>query len=284
MNARKASKKGTGLSSILIAVLLSLLAALFLFPYFWMVTTALKPIDQISKFWEILPNPVTLRSFKEGLELAPFFKYTLNTIRIGVLSVAGVLISCSLVAFGFAKFQAKSKKLLFMVLLATMMVPQTVTLIPAYMLYSRLGWVNTIIPLTLPMFFGGSAFNIFLLRQFFSSLPSELGEAALIDGCNWMRIFVKIYLPNTVPALLVVTINTLVFVWNDYMNPLVYLGKPSDYTIALGLNMFKGQHGGVIDSGPLMAMASITILPLLLLYVGFQKYFVEGIATSGIKG
>lgn len=272
------------LTKILITIVLFLLAVIFLFPYFWMMTTALKNSVQISRFWEIIPNPVTFRSFKEGLEMAPFMKYTFNTLKIGFLSVIGVLASCSLTAFGFAKFHAKGKKILFMVLLATMMVPQTVTLIPAYMLYSRLGWVNTIIPLVLPLFFGGSPFNIFLLRQFFSSLPNDLSEAARIDGCNWMQIFMKIYIPNTIPALIVVTINTLVFAWNDYMGPLVYLGKPDNYTIALGLNMFKGQHGGGIDPGPLMAMACLTILPLLILYVAFQKYFVEGIATSGIKG
>lgn len=271
-------------SNILILLFLILLAGLFLIPYFWMFTTSLKTTEQVSKFWEIIPNPPTLRSFYTGFSLAPFFKYTLNTLKIAILCVLGTLISCSLAGFGFAKFQARGKRILFAVLLATMMVPQTVTLIPSYMLYSRLGWVNTIIPLTLPAFFGWSAFNIFLLRQFFSSLPGDLGEAALIDGCNWFQIFYRIYLPNSVPALLVVTINQLVFVWNDYMAPLVYLGKPSDYTIALGLNMFKGQHGGTIDPGPLMAMASITILPLLLLYVSFQKYFVEGIATTGIKG
>ena len=277
-------KKRLSAGKIITMLVLIVLAVIFLIPYFWMVSTSLKSVDQVSKLWEILPNPVTFRSYKTGFELAPFGRYTLNTIRIGVLCVVGTLISCSLTAFGFAKFHARSKKFLFMVLLATMMVPQTVTLIPSYMLYSRLRWVNTIIPLTLPAFFGCSAFNIFLLRQFFSSLPSDLGEAALIDGCNWFGIFVKIYLPNTVPALLVVTINQLVYVWNDYMSPLVYLGKPSDYTIALGLNMFKGQQGGSIDPGPLMAMACFTILPLFILYICFQRYFVEGIATTGIKG
>lgn len=277
-------KRRFGAGKIAAMALLILLAILFLIPYFWMFTTALKSKAQVSKFWEILPNPITLRSFEEGFSLAPFLQYTLNTLWIGFLCVSGTLISCSLTAFGFAKFHARGKQTLFMVLLATMMVPQTVTLIPSYMLYSRLGWVNTIIPLTLPAFFGCSAFNIFLMRQFFSSLPSDLGEAALIDGCNWLQIFIRIYLPNTIPALLVVTINQLVFVWNDYMAPLVYLGKPKNYTIALGLNMFKGQQGSTIDPGPLMAMASITIMPLLILYLCFQRYFVEGIATTGIKG
>lgn len=265
-------------------LILGITACLFLLPLFWMFTTSFKTAGQITQYKEILPAPFTIRSYIEGFSSSPFTRYIFNTVRIGVLCVMGTLISCSLTAFGFAKFKARGKNLLFMLLLSTMMVPQTVTLIPSYMLYSKLGWLNTIIPLVAPAFFAGSAFNIFLLRQFFSSLPNDLAEAAKIDGCSWFKIFYKIYIPNTIPALLVVTINQLVFVWNDYMAPLIYLGKPSSFTVALGLNMFKTQHGGAMDVGPMMAMACISILPLLILYVAFQKYFVEGIATSGIKG
>ncbi len=271
-------------AKIILPLLLCVLAALFLLPYFWMLVTALKTQQQVARFWEILPRPASLHSFREGFALAPFVRYTLNTAWIALLCAAGTLISCSLSAFGFAKFQARGKRALFTLLLATMMVPQTVTLIPSYMLYSRLGWVGTILPLTLPAFFAASAFNIFLLRQFFSSLPGDLGDAALIDGCNWFQIFLWIYIPNAVPALLVVTMNQLVFVWNDYMSPLVYLGRPAGYTIALGLNMFKGQHGGTMDPGPMMAMSCVTIAPLLILYVSFQRYFTQGIAMTGIKG
>lgn len=263
---------------------LILLAALFLLPTMWMFCTSLKAPEQISRFREFFPNPITIRSYAEGFLKGNFPLYIKNTATIGILCVVGSLLSCSMVAFGFAKFKAKGKNILFMVLLSTMMVPQTVTLIPSYMLYSKLGWINTYIPLVLPAFFAGSTFNVFLMRQFYSGLPNDLAEAARIDGCNWFQIFYKIYVPNTKPALLVVTINQLVFVWNDYMAPLIYLGKPSKYTIALGLNMFKAQYGGAMDVGPMMAMACLTVLPLLILYICFQKYFVEGIATSGIKG
>lgn len=268
---------------IIYQIILVLLALLFLLPLFWMISTSFKTPEQITRYKELLPYPITIRSYIEGFASSDFVTYLFNTARIGVLCVLGTLISCSLVGFGFAKFRAKGKNVLFMILLSTMMVPQTVTLIPSYMLYSRLGWLNTIIPLVAPAFFAGSAFNIFLLRQFFSSLPNDLAEAAKIDGCSWFKIFYKIYIPNTKAALLVVTINQLVFVWNDYMAPMIYLGRPSNYTVALGLNMFKAQYGGAMDVGPLMAMACITVLPLLLLYVFFQRYFVEGIATSGIK-
>lgn len=280
----KSSKNKKRILDIITEVILILLAALFLLPTFWMFCTSLKSPEQITRFKELLPNPITFRSYVEGFGGGDFLLYIKNTAFIGILCVVGSLVSCSMVAFGFAKFKAKSKNLLFMVLLSTMMVPQTVTLIPAYMLYSKLGWINTYIPLVLPAFFAGSTFNVFLMRQFYAGLPNDLAEAARIDGCSWFQIFLKIYVPNTKPALLVVTINQLVYVWNDYMAPLIYLGKPKKYTIALGLNMFKAQYGGAMDVGPLMAMACLTVLPLLILYICFQKYFVEGIATSGIKG
>ncbi|MDD4698879.1 MAG: carbohydrate ABC transporter permease [Oscillospiraceae bacterium] len=278
----KAVKK-IEMSSLLLEVLLIIISFFFILPLFWMFMTSFKTAGQITQFKEIIPFPFSLRSYIEGFSSSPFIRYIFNTVRIGILCVIGTLFSCSLVAFGFAKFKAKGKNILFIILLSTMMVPQTVTLIPSYMLYSKLGWINTIIPLVAPAFFAGSAFNIFLLRQFFSSLPNDLAEAAHIDGCSWIQIFYKIYIPNTIPALLVVTINQLVFVWNDYMAPLIYLGKPSGFTIALGLNMLKAEAGGAMDSGPLMAMSSISILPLLILYISFQKYFVEGLATSGLK-
>jgi len=269
--------------SFLLESVLVIIAFFVVMPLFWMFMTSFKTAGQITQFKEIFPFPFTIRSYVEGFSTSPFLAYIFNTVKIGSLCVVGTLFSCSLVAFGFAKFKAKGKKILFLILLSTMMVPQTVTLIPSYMLYSKLEWLNTFIPLTAPAFFAGSAFNIFLLRQFFSSLPNDLAEAAKIDGCSWLQIFYKIYIPNTIPALLVVTINQLVFVWNDYMAPLIYLGKPSLFTIALGLNIFKSQYGGAMDVGPLMAMACITILPLLILYVCFQKYFTQGISTTGLK-
>lgn len=269
---------------IVVELVLILFAAMFLIPTFWMLMTSFKTPTQITRYKELIPMPFTLRSYIQGLASGSFLVYIKNTAVIGVLCVAGSLLSCSLVGFAFAKFKARGKNLLLIILLSTMMVPQTVTLIPSYMLYSKLNWLNTYIPLVAPAFFAGSTFNVFLMRQFFSSLPNDLAEAARIDGCSWFGIFSRIYIPNTKPALLVVTINQLVFVWNDYMAPMIYLGKPSKFTIALGLNLFKAQYGGAMDVGPLLAMACITILPLLLLYICFQKYFVEGIAASGIKG
>ncbi len=270
--------------NILTQILLTAMAALFLFPFIWMLCTSLKTEAGIADYKQFFPWPVSFRAFRKGWKGGKFLIYIWNTVKIAVLCVIGTVSSCSLVAFGFAKFRSKAKNVLFLVLLATMMVPQTVTLIPMYIMYSKFHWLNTIYPLVLPAFFGTSTFNIFLLRQFFAGLPNELAEAAKIDGCSWFGIFSRIYLPNCKPALLVVVINQLVFCWNDYMAPLIYLGRPSKFTIALGLNAFKGETGSAMDIGPVMAMAVVTILPLLLLYLCFQKYFVEGVAASGIKG
>ncbi len=275
-------KKSAG--NIMIQILLVILAALFLFPFVWMLCTSLKTEAGIADYKQFFPWPVSLRAFEKGWKGGKFLIYIWNTVKIAGLCVIGTVCSCSLVGFGFAKFQSKAKNILFLVLLATMMVPQTVTLIPMYIMYSKFHWLNTIYPLVLPAFFGTSTFNIFLLRQFFAGLPNDLAEAAKIDGCSWFGIFSRIYLPNCKPALLVVVINQLVFCWNDYMAPLIYLGRPAKFTIALGLNAFKGETGSTMDIGPIMAMAVVTILPLLILYLCFQKYFVEGVAASGIKG
>ncbi len=279
---RRHMKKSAG--NIMIQILLVILAALFLFPFVWMLCTSLKTEAGIADYKQFFPWPVSFRAFEKGWKGGKFLIYIWNTVKIAGLCVIGTVCSCSLVGFGFAKFQSKAKNILFLVLLATMMVPQTVTLIPMYIMYSKFHWLNTIYPLVLPAFFGTSTFNIFLLRQFFAGLPNDLAEAAKIDGCSWFGIFSRIYLPNCKPALLVVVINQLVFCWNDYMAPLIYLGRPAKFTIALGLNAFKGEAGSTMDIGPIMAMAVVTILPLLILYLCFQKYFVEGVAASGIKG
>ncbi len=270
--------------NIVTEIVLILLAMLFLLPIVWMLATSLKTTAQITDYKKLFALPFTLRSYIAGWAGGRFFTYIKNTVVISVLCVTGTLLSCSLAAFGFAKFKVKGKNVLFMVVLATMMVPTTVTLIPMYIFYGKLHWLNTIIPLVLPSFFGASTYNIFLLRQFFAGLPNDLAEAAQIDGAGWFRIYSQIYMPNAKPALLVVTINQLVFCWNDYMGPLIYLGKPAKFTIALGLNAFKGEMGSTMDIGPLMAMAVVTIIPVLALYLGFQKYFVEGVSATGIKG
>lgn len=260
-------------------------SALFMLPFVWMLLTAFKTAPQTVAYpiqW--IPNPWTFRAFIEGLETGGFNQFFRNTTFITFSCIIGTLLSGSVVAFGFARLNARGKNFLFSILLATMMIPGTVTLIPMFVLYSKLKWVDTFLPLILPSFLGGGAFNIFLLRQFFAAIPNELGESAMLDGCSWFRIYRSIYLPNTKPALLVVTMFTFVGTWNDYFTPMIYLVNPKKFTISIGLATFKNQYGGAQDIGPMMAMSLLALLPVLVLYLLCQKYFVEGVVTSGLKG
>ncbi len=281
----KGAKARKAASTVGWELVLALCSILFLLPFVWMIKTAFMEAEQISAYPpEWIPNPWTLRAFYEGLASADFVQYMLNTCLVTALSIVGSVVSSSMVAFGFARLSGPGKRFLFTMLLATMMIPGTVTLIPMFVLYSNLKWVDTYLPLVLPAFLGGGAFNIFLLRQFFATVPKELAESAMIDGCSWPRIFWSIYLPNAKPSLLVVTMFTFVAAWNDFLGPIIYLVNPKKFTLAVGLNIFKSQYGGAMDLGPLMAMSVLTVLPVLALYLSCQKYFVQGIVTSGVKG
>ena len=268
----------------LILILLIALAFVFLLPLIYMVTSSFMNFDQISKYPpEWIPNPWTVRSYKEILiEGDLFVNFLGNTALITVLSVFGAVLSSSFVAFGFACTDAKAKKALFILLLSTMMIPSTVTMIPTYTVFSKLGWLDTYLPLIVPCFMGGGAFNIFLLRQFFAGIPKELGESARIEGCGWLRFYSSIYMPNARTALLVAVMFAFVAGWNDYFGPLIYLVSPEKYTLSLGITLYKDQFG-TTDPGPIMAFSTLSVLPVLVLYCFCQKYFVEGIVTTGIK-
>ena len=265
-------------------ILLIAISFFFILPFVWVTRTAFMAPTQASRYpIEWIPDPITFENFVKGRRrrlCAVFQKHSAchrtEHRRHGA--------SSALVAFGFARLWAPGKKTLFMLLLSTMMIPSTVTLIPMFVLYSKIHWVDTYLPLVLPCFLGGGAFNIFLLRQFFVGIPRDLSESAMIDGCGWGRIFAQIYLPNAKPSLLVVVMFTFVNTWNDYFGPMIYLTNPRKYTVALGLTLFKDQYGGTMNMGPLMAMTFLTILPVLVLYLFCQKYFVQGVVTSGIKG
>lgn len=260
------------------------LSAVFLLPFFWMLSTAFKTPDQIYKIplrW--IPRPATLDNIIKGWKYVDFTRYTLNTIFITVVGTCGTVLSSSLVAYGFARFRSKYSEPLFMIVLATLMLPTQVTLIPAYMMYTKLGFLDTYLPLLLPSWLGGGAFNIFLLRQFFRGIPRELDEAAMIDGCGSLGIFVRILLPAVKPALTSVGIMALIGNWNDFMGPLIYLNSETKYTISIGLQYFNNSYGtGKVNL--LMAVSVVTVIPLIILFFCAQKYFVQGITVSGIKG
>jgi multiple sugar transport system permease protein len=207
--------------------------------------------------------------------------YAKNTVIITGMSVIGVLLSSPLVAYGLARIDWKGRDVLFLLIVSTMMVPYQVTMIPVYLLFNSLGWINTYLPLTVPSYFG-NAFFIFLLRQFFMTIPRELSDAARIDGCSELTIYARIILPLAKPSLAVVALFQFIWVWNDFLGPLIYLKDQTSYTLSLGLQQF--QSGYQTEWALLMAAASMMTLPIIILFFLTQRTFIQGITLTGIKG
>ncbi len=268
----------------IVYALLIILGVIFAFPFFWMVTSALKPQYQIF-VWppQWIPDPIMWENFAEALgnPLLPFHLFFRNTMIIEVAVLTGRLLSCTLVAYGFARLRAPGKNVIFAILLATLMLPAPVTMIPKFILFNRLGWVNTFLPLTVPHWFG-EAYAIFLMRQFFMSIPRELEEAARIDGASTLQVIRYIIVPLSVPVLTVISILTFKDNWNDFMNPLIYLNNSRLYTLSLGLAFFNGQYD--VQMNLLMAASVAIMLPILILFFFAQRAFVEGITLTGLKG
>ncbi len=272
------------IKSILIHSALIVIAVLFLFPLVWMVTTSLKHFHQavqIPPAW--IPSPVVWSNYVDATTgNNRFWTYFGNTLFLCVLNIVGTVGSCSLVAYGFSRIEWPGRDLLFMITLATMMIPQPVLLVPLYQLFRDLGWIGSLKPLWAPAFFA-SAYNIFLIRQFFLTLPKELSEAAWVDGCSEWRIFWQIILPLSKPVLMVVGLFSFMFIWNDFMGPLIYLTDPDHFTLALGLQAYQSQLGGT-EVHLLMAAAVLMVLPVVILFFFTQKTFIEGISLTGLKG
>ena len=257
-------------------------STLFILPLLWMFSTSLKPDVEVFEFPpRFLPTSWDWNNYYLAWTALPFTRYLLNTCIVTFSNVLGNLISCSLAAYGFARLRARGSNVLFLLVLATMMVPFQVTLIPTFILFSKLGWVNTLLPLTVPAWFGW-AFSIFLLRQFFMGLPRELDDAARIDGCSYFRIYWNIILPLSKPALATIAIFGFIGNWNNFLGPLVYINKQELYTLALGLNLFRGQY--VTYYNQLMAVSILSLAPILIIFFFTQKTFIRGIALTGIKG
>lgn len=280
----KSKKTGDGIRHGLSYVVLSMMAFIFVFPFLWMLSTAFKiPSEAYTLPPKLLPKTYTLDNFTEGWQYADFTQYTWNTLTVTLLATLGTVLSASFVAYGFARFKSRYNNLLFTIVLATMMLPSQVTLIPTYLLFTKLSWLDTLKPLIIPSFFGGGAFNIFLLRQFFRTIPRDLDEAAYMDGANAFQIYYKILLPAIKPALITVALMSVTFHWNDYMSPLIYLNSDQNFTLAIGLQFFQNSFGSS-QIQMLMAVSLITVIPVLLLFFVGQKYFVQGITMTGIKG
>lgn len=267
---------------LLVYIILLAGAFVFLLPFYWMVISALKPSYAVLDFpprW--LPIPPRWANFREALTYVPFGRYALNTLFITLFSVLGNLFSATLVAYGFARVRAPGKNVLFLILLATMMLPYPVTMVPVFVIFSKLGWVNSFKPLIVPTFLG-APFYIFLLRQFFLTLPIELEDAARMDGANTFQILLYIILPLAVPAMATIAIFTFQGAWNDFLGPLIYLNDQAHYTITLGLSFFRSTYQ--TNWAYLMAASLVTMLPMVVLFFFAQRLFIEGITLTGVKG
>ena len=265
-------------------IIMIFVSLVFCFPVLYLIFTGFKtPQETVAFPPTLIPKKWTLSAYEEGLSSGIFSKYLLNSIFVSGMVVIGTVSSAALVGFGFARLRSRMKNFLFMLVLATMMIPSSVTLIPVYSIYSKIGWIDTYLPLIVPAFTGGGAFSIFLIKQFFEAIPNELVESSKIDGAGWFTIFWKMFLPNSKPVLLVVIIFAFVNSWNDFFAPLIFLINPEKFTVAIGLNTFRNSYGAAMDIAPLMAMATLSVLPILLLFVFAQKYFVQGITTTGLK-
>lgn len=280
----KSQKTAQRVGRIITYIILIFAAVICLFPFLWMVSTSFKETSEIYKMPpDLLPTNPTVQNYIEGWKGADFGLFFKNSLFITIIATIGTVLSSAFVAYGFARFKARFSGLLFTILLATMMLPTQVTLIPQYLMYNKLGMVNTYFPLLIPSWLGGGAFNIFLFIQFFRTLPKELDEAAKIDGANSFQIFTKIMLPAVKPVMLAVLVMSLVYNWNDFFSPLIYLNDNKKFTIAIGLQFFKGSQGNV-QIGQMMAMSLVALLPVLIIFAVCQKYFIQGIKMSGLKG
>lgn len=269
------------LRKVLLGVAIVVLCIIFLMPFIVMTGTAFRTNrDAFTAPVSLLPREFTLENFPAAMSVIPYWRYMANTIFITALSVIGQLISTPMVAYSLAKVKWKGANIISGLLMATMMIPYTVTMIPLYRVYSSLHFTNTYIPLILPAFFG-SAYFIIIVRQFFAGVPNSVMEAACIDGANELQRYVLIALPLCKPVLTTVAIYAFMNAWSDYLAPMIYLNKPKKLTLSLGLQQFLSEYS--TDWARLMAAALIFVLPVVVFYIIFQRNFVQGVSTSGLK-
>ena len=258
-------------------------AVVILAPFVWMLSTALKvPGTEFIYPPQLFTRPLRWNNFSEGWGALPFTRWFFNTSTITLLSVTGAMVSSSLVAYGFARLEFPGRTILFVILLSTMMLPFHVRLIPMFITFRYLGWIDTYLPLVVPFFFGGVPFFIFLVRQFFLTIPLEMEDAAAIDGAGVFTTFLRIILPLSRPVLGVVGVFAFIRVWNDFLEPLIYIHSMDKMTLSLGLRFFQAQD--FTDWTRLMAVSIVVLVPSLVLFFVAQKYYIHGVVTTGIKG
>jgi ABC-type glycerol-3-phosphate transport system permease component len=266
----------------------SVLALVFAAPFIWMLSMSLQGPTQYTNYPpEWIPNPFIWKNYWNAMTYPqrPFHVFFRNSIWYTFVATLGTTLSSSFVAYGFARLSFRWRDGLFVLVLSTMMLPAQVTLIPQYIIFNKLNWIDSLKPLLIPTWFG-SAFHIFLLRQFFLTIPRELDEAAILDGCDYFKIWWRIIMPLAKPAVVTVVAFNIVGTWNNFMGPLIYLNSTDKLTVAVGLSLFRqmaGGTGGVTPFGEIMAASVTTLLPMLILFLAAQRYFVTGIAMTGLK-
>jgi ABC-type glycerol-3-phosphate transport system permease component len=272
------------ITNIILYIIILIGGSILILPFLWMVTSGLKDLKHIFLFPpQIIPNPAHWENFYDGwTKYANFTLYLRNTLIIVTNNVIGNLVSCVLAAYGFSRLKARGKEFWFLLVLGTMMIPMWVTLVPQYVLFSKLHWTNSFLPLTIPAWFGWPFF-IFLLRQFFMTIPKDLDDAARIDGCNTWQILWNVLLPLSGPALATVAVFAFIGNWNNFLAPLIYLRDTDLYTLAIGLQRFQGTHGNV-QYHYMMAVSSLVVLPIIAIFFLAQRLFVQGVVMTGIKG
>jgi multiple sugar transport system permease protein len=263
-------------------LILLLVAALMLVPFYWMIATSLKVDEDIFKVPpDLIPNPLNWENYPKVFDLQPMANALLNSLKIAILVTVGTLFTCSLAAYAFAKIKFKFSGVLFGIFLATIMIPGQITLIPLYIVFSKIGWVDTQLPLIVPGILL-NAYGIFLLKQFMETVPTDYVEAAKLDGANHLQIYWRIMLPFCLPALVTLGLFTFLGNWNNFIGPLIFLNSESQFTVPLIINSFRTVY--YVQWGLLMAASCVAVLPVLVLYLVAQRFFIQGIALAGLKG
>lgn len=275
-------KTNRRISKIIVYTLLIIGSIAMLLPIFWMVRTSFMTLKQIFMFpIEWIPNPFAWKNYPDAFTIVPMGKNFLNTLTLVIPALVGDVTTSALSAYGFSRLRWKGREVVFGILLTALMIPQAITLIPRFLIWSNLKLLNTYWPMIIPTFFGGSVFYVFLLRQFYQTIPIDLDEAAYMDGANPLQVFWYVILPLSRPALITCGVFSVMYWWNDFLGPLIYLTNPAKYTLALGLLSFTGYY--TTEWHMLMAGATVTVIPIIILFFVAQRYFIEGITMTGMK-
>lgn len=263
------------------------LGVIMIYPIIWMIVSSFKPNNMIFSDPGLIPKTVTIENYISGWRGyagTTFGRFFINSLLMCVVAVIGNLISCTMAAYAFSRLKFFGRTFWFTIMLATLMLPAHVTLVPQYIIFNTFGWVGTYLPILVPKFLATNAFFVFLLVQFMRSLPKEIEEAAIIDGCSKVGVFLRIIIPLATPALVTTALFTFLWTWDDFFNHLLYLTRPDTYTVSRALRTFVGDSGAVSNWGGALAMSTLSIIPAFILFFTLQKYFVQGISTTGLKG